>query len=67
MTLQKYELLSRLPNIWEEETTILSYILHAMLEHIADAGTQAQGITHIIIAAIKATIFKLNFFIFFSI
>ena len=27
-----------------EETTIMSHILHATLEHIADAGTQAQGI-----------------------
>ena len=27
-----------------EETTIMSHILYATLEHIADAGTQAQGI-----------------------
>jgi hypothetical protein len=27
-----------------EETTIVSHILHATLEHIVDAGTQAQGI-----------------------
>ena len=27
-----------------EETTIVSHILYATLEHITDAGTQAQGI-----------------------
>ena len=27
-----------------EETTIVGHILHATLEHVADAGTQAQGI-----------------------
>ena len=27
-----------------EETTIMSHILYATLEHITDAGTQAQGI-----------------------
>ena len=27
-----------------EETTVMSHILYATLEHIADAGTQAQGI-----------------------
>lgn len=28
-----------------EETTVLSHIQHATLEHIADAGTQAQSIS----------------------
>ena len=28
-----------------EETTIMSHILNATLEHIADAGTQAQSIS----------------------